>query len=174
LKECASAQLQKIGELCEKGCAVVHAMDGTIAYGIDVEKADNDMYSLDVLSVITETFDLSVNNVDQNYLTSIGNYNGLAGHVVLKYRSGGVLLLSAGHWVELSRIDVNEEVLFKVSSSYTTSYSSEYNESMTMDINSSSTAQERKKKSMTYSIKYIQSSVPCKSRSTTYKSQSLN
>ena len=35
---------------------------------------------------------------------SLNGHKGTAGHVSLKYRSGGVLTVSAGHWVELGNL----------------------------------------------------------------------
>lgn len=42
----------------------------------------------------------------------IGDYKGAAGHVLLKYKSGGHLLTSMGHWIELMKIDTSEKKLF--------------------------------------------------------------
>jgi len=39
---------------------------------------------------------------------------GTIGHVMVTYKSGGIMILSAGHWVELSRLDVNFENLERV------------------------------------------------------------
>jgi hypothetical protein len=40
LAGCSSAQLRKVGELCEEGAVDVMAMQGTIVYGVDRTKAD--------------------------------------------------------------------------------------------------------------------------------------
>ncbi|CAK0819801.1 unnamed protein product [Prorocentrum cordatum] len=39
---------------------------------------------------------------------------GAAGHVTLTYASGGQLVASAGHWIELSRLDTTEEQVAQV------------------------------------------------------------
>lgn len=39
---------------------------------------------------------------------------GMAGHVTLTYASGGQLVTSMGHWIELTRINTSEEELFRV------------------------------------------------------------
>jgi len=39
---------------------------------------------------------------------------GMAGHVTLTYASGGQLLTSMGHWIELTRINTSEEELVRV------------------------------------------------------------
>merc|ERR1719291_690644 len=40
--------------------------------------------------------------------------SGLAGHVTLTYASGGQLVTSMGHWIELGRINTSEEELVQV------------------------------------------------------------
>ena len=45
-------------------------------------------------------------------LCKIGEKEGTAGHVLLSYKSGGKLITSMGHWVELMRIDTSEKKLF--------------------------------------------------------------
>ena len=37
----------------------------------------------------------------------LGMMKGCAGHVLLTYPSGGNLVASAGHWIELSRLDTS-------------------------------------------------------------------
>ena len=44
----------------------------------------------------------------------IGEKVGPAGHVLLTYKSGGRLLTSMGHWVELMKIDTSEKKLFEL------------------------------------------------------------
>jgi hypothetical protein len=44
----------------------------------------------------------------------VGEYNGSAGHVLLTYPSGGMILTSMGHWVELMKIDTTAEKVFEV------------------------------------------------------------
>lgn len=48
------------------------------------------------------------------YISQVGEHVGSAGHVILKYPSGGLLLVSMGHWVELMKIDTSENKLFEV------------------------------------------------------------
>lgn len=43
-----------------------------------------------------------------------GAKTGMAGHVTLTYASGGQLVTSMGHWIELTRINTSEEELFRV------------------------------------------------------------
>jgi hypothetical protein len=44
----------------------------------------------------------------QGATVEVGQYNGTAGHVLLKYRSGGMMLVSATHWMELTDVNANE------------------------------------------------------------------
>merc|ERR1712232_721000 len=39
---------------------------------------------------------------------------GLAGHVALTYASGGQLVTSMGHWIELTRINTSEDAVIRV------------------------------------------------------------
>jgi len=43
----------------------------------------------------------------KNYISKIDSYEGTAGHVLLTYPSGGMILTSMGHWVELMKIDTS-------------------------------------------------------------------
>lgn len=43
--------------------------------------------------------------------------SGMAGHVTLTYASGGQLVTSMGHWLELTRINTSEEELIRVAAS---------------------------------------------------------
>lgn len=104
--ECPSAQLQRAGCLCEGGSATVKALGGTIAYTVDagVSKSTN-AYRLEVLTVATEMPGVSTASLAQERTCQAGDREGAAGHVLLKYPSGGLLLVSASHWVELARFD---------------------------------------------------------------------
>ena len=44
----------------------------------------------------------------------IGDHKGTAGHVLLRFKSGGMLLTSMGHWVELMKVDTSEKKLFEL------------------------------------------------------------
>ena len=51
---------------------------------------------------------------NKNYLSKIGEKVGTAGHVLLTYKSGGHILTSMGHWIELMKIDASEKKLFEL------------------------------------------------------------
>jgi hypothetical protein len=42
----------------------------------------------------------------------IGDKEGVTSHVLLTYKSKGTMLVSMGHWTELSRITPNEQKFF--------------------------------------------------------------
>lgn len=104
LKKCPSAQLQIIAEMAEKGECHVHALGGTIVYGINRSLTETKEYKLEVLTVVK-----SLNIKNQ---VKIKDVKGQAGHVLLTYPSGGTLLTSMGHWIELMKVDTSEKVLF--------------------------------------------------------------
>ena len=58
----------------------------------------------------------------------IGDHTGLAGHCLLTYPSGGKLLTSCGHWIELVKLDItNEDIIFRVAEE---EYGKEYSNNM--------------------------------------------
>lgn len=109
-------QLQVVGELCrERGQAVVKAMGGTILYTVDPNRPPTGAYDLKILTVVTSTAD-GLPNLTDEMKCSIGEgktiKKGAAGHVTLTYPSGGQLVTSMGHWIELTRLNTTvEEVL---------------------------------------------------------------
>ena len=50
----------------------------------------------------------------ENLVSKIGEHTGSAGHVLLTYPSGGMILSSMGHWVELMKIDTSADKIFQV------------------------------------------------------------
>jgi hypothetical protein len=158
LNACPSAQLQKLGELCNEGQAEVKAMGGTISYTIDWVKADSSRaYSLEVLTVMTKCSGQDVRLAPQ-HTCQVGGHKGAAGHVLLKYPSGGKLLSSAGHWIELTRLDVSMESLLRVAQA---SYGEAYAGQIQTSLASCSTAAERNQVVQTYSAQVVQQSAPC-------------
>jgi hypothetical protein len=132
LKECPSAQLQTLGKLCEEtSSATIHALGGTIAYTVKDKvaksKAATNAYQMEVLTVAAELSGLAI---PRDKLSKVGAHTGAAGHVLLTYNKaadasaaaaaaagapgGGRLLASCGHWIELSKLDVSEEALIRI------------------------------------------------------------
>jgi len=156
LKESPSVQLQKVGELCESGNACVHAMSSTIVFTIDWHKADTNKYKLEVLTVATRMDGFQVESMQNK--CSIDEHKGAAGHVVLKYPSGGTMLCSCGHWVELSKLDVNTASLLSVAESR---YGASYRSNIESELQSAS-IQDRDEVVQKYARQFVQESAPCK------------
>jgi len=109
LERCPSAQLNILGSLSEGNQVNVHAMGGTIVYSVNQRNLRHNDYQLEVLTVV-ET--LTPNS--EHLVSKIGHYSGAAGHVLLKYPSGGTILTSMGHWIELMKIDTSAKKLLEV------------------------------------------------------------
>lgn len=156
LQECPSAQLQKLGELASDGKADLHAMGGTIAFSVDWTKADCSAYRCQVLTVMAETNGHPVPAPVPQQTCEVGGYRGWAGHVLLSYPSGGRLIASAGHWVELTRLDVNEADLLRAAASYGAAFSSQVQASMSSCVSDA----DRQRTIQTYSSQIVQQSSP--------------
>ncbi|CAE7839614.1 unnamed protein product, partial [Symbiodinium microadriaticum] len=113
LLECPNAQLQNVGNMCESGVATVHTMACTIVFGVDqsVLPLTEGIYNLEILTVVTNS-NKSISSVHP--ISGNAVIVGTAGHVVLRYASGGTVLVSAGHWIELSNLSgVDEDVVLR-------------------------------------------------------------
>jgi len=100
-------------------------------------------------------FDLSC--VQEDYMCNIDGVKGIAGHVILEYPSGGYLLTSCGHWIELSRLDVSIESLYKIAQN---SYGGNMSEQIMQEYNDASES-EKSEVVQKYSRKMVQESAPC-------------
>lgn len=78
--------------MAAEGHCNVHAMGGTIVYGVNQKNSDNDFYKMQILTVVT-----SIQNGSN--VCEINGKKGAAGHVLLTFKSGGHLLTSMGHWI---------------------------------------------------------------------------
>lgn len=101
LMQCPSAQLQCVGQLCSDNYAGVHALSGTIQFAVKHDRPATDAYQLQVLTVAEMPEGYSGPRVE------VGAYSGSCGHVMLTYRGGGVLLVSATHWIELTNVNAD-------------------------------------------------------------------
>jgi len=158
LAQCPSAQLQQVGELCCSGKAHVEAMSSTICYTVlPSVYTSTTAYRLEVLTVAThiEGFDLAQHHAD---FCGIGDAAGAAGHVLLTYPSGGRLLTSAGHWIELQRLDVSLEGLLVAAASR---YGAAEGDRMRSEMADLSLT-EQSERVQCYSRQYVQSSTPCR------------
>merc|ERR1712151_426598 len=116
-QEFVPQQLQVVGELCtEKGEAVVTALSDTILYTVKPDRQATDLYDLKVLTIVSD-FAGGSGQISDHMKCSVGNgtnqKRGAAGHVVLTYKSGGQLVTSMGHWIELSRIDTSLDAVMR-------------------------------------------------------------
>merc|ERR1711998_800775 len=163
LAKCPSSQLQKVGELCvDKGDAVVRAMGGTIAYTVDPSKTNHNAFTLQVLSVASEMGGFDVSTIPSEKRCKIKEVGGSAGHVLLRYPTGGTLLTSAGHWLELSQLDVSMEALQAVAmSQYDAAFSAELMEDLSVESDS---MEVRSAKVQRWSKRMVTSSPACEKR----------
>ena len=108
LIECPSSQLQCVGQLCGDNFAGVHALSSTIQFTVKQDREATDAYQLQILTVAEASADYRGPTV------TVGQYTGTAGHVLLRYRGGGMLLVSATHWMELTNINADEAQVAQV------------------------------------------------------------
>jgi len=109
-------QLQVVGELCAQDWkAAVGALSDTILYTLNPRRKATQVYQVKVLTVVTkwrgseipEAMKCEVQHGD-------ARKRGVAGHVALSYPSGGQLITSMGHWIELTRINTSVESMMQV------------------------------------------------------------
>jgi len=156
LSTCPSAQLQKLGELASNGKAELHALPGTIAFSVQWSKADCSAYECKVLTTMTR-FEGQAVCPSAGQGCEAGGRRGWAGHVLLTYPSGGKLLASAGHWVELSKLDVTEAALLQAAAGFGTDYQAEVQQSLSACVS----AADRQRTVQSYSSMMVQQSSPC-------------
>ena len=143
LTNCCNAQLQNVGRMCETGRAVVNVMGGTIVFRVNSEKSDTTRYSLEVLTRCT-------NQEQQD----------ACGHVMLTYPSGGRLLVSAGHWIELSHLSgATEESVLKMCSAQLGQVQADQ---MMSELTSCNTVYEREQVVQRNAQQVVWSSAPCR------------
>mmetsp|Transcript_116240 Transcript_116240/g.163398 ORF Transcript_116240/g.163398 Transcript_116240/m.163398 type:complete len:399 (+) Transcript_116240:156-1352(+) len=158
LVECeSSAQLQKVGELCNEGTVKVSCPGGTIVYGVDDKAADTPAYTLQKLTVVDPA--ASGIAVPEHLQCKIGDVSGPAGHVLLTYPTGGAILASAGHWKSLMSFDVEEEQMLAVAED---AYGSDYTSRVRCDLEKCSSEVERSAVRSEWAATFVQQSSPCK------------
>lgn len=87
--------------MADGGKCHVAAMGGTILYSVD-HTVKTDFYDLKILTVAS-----NVQVTEEKIKCRVGEKVGSAGHVLLSYKSGGHLLTSMGHWIELMKVDTS-------------------------------------------------------------------
>ena len=201
MKKCASAQLQKVGELCDNGKACVHALGGTIAFSVNHAAPATDLYTVEIMTVATQLGGVNASTMVKESTTCvlgmmsspllfllplllsflcssfaslflsltdgvisfscelIGDNKGAAGHVMLHYATGGKLLVSAGHWIELARLDVSAESLLRVAES---NYGAGVTAQISCELKDAGDNQEmRERVVQRYAAQFVQQSAPC-------------
>ena len=88
----------------------------------------------------------------------IGSDEGAAGHVLLTFKTGGHLLTSMTHWVELMKIDTSEKKLFEIAER---EYGAQYAQQMKMEYASMNAMEQRSYVSKN-AVNFVQNQAPCK------------
>lgn len=138
--------------MAAQGHCNVHALGGTIVYGVDKKAADNDSYKIQILTVATSL------QCDEKTSCKIEDKKGTAGHVLLTYKSGGCLLTSMGHWIELMKIDTSDKVLFEVAAR---EYGDVKVQQMRMEYENLNSECERKEWVSKNAVEFVQNQAPC-------------
>jgi len=161
-------QLQVVGELCrEQGKAIVTALGGTILYTVNPRRVNTSVYSLKVLTVVSD-WGRECEDPPEAMRCSVGTNEeekwGFAGHVTLTYASGGQLVTSMGHWIELTRIDTSIESVMRVAQR---NFGAEKAAELSRELASRNTDEERCEYMQQMSKQYVQQSVPSKMKGRT-------
>ena len=85
------------------------AAGGTIVYSVDKKKINHNIYKTQILTVVP-----TIKPKSKDLTCKIGEYEGNAGHVLLTYPSGGMILTSMGHWKELMKILNQSQIEFMI------------------------------------------------------------
>jgi hypothetical protein len=158
LKECPSAQLQIIGEMAEGGTCHIDVMGGTIIYSVKNGNLNHEAYKLKVLSVSTGTY---LPETESQFTSKVGEHVGTACHVLLTYPSGGMILTSMGHWIELMKVDTSEKKLFEVAEQ---NFGVAYAQQMKMEYASLDTNEQKAWVSKN-AVNFVQNQAPCSNMS---------
>ena len=152
---CPSAQLSKVGELCDKGEATVHAMGDTVCYSINPD-VHSDAYAVEVLTVQTSIDHHSPPGPH----VQVGQHKGAAGHAIIRFTNKGSILCSSGHWIELVRLDTSEEAVLRTAARTYGEGSPQYQQ-MVSDISSAPAGSASRSQQMqSYAAQMVQTSVP--------------
>lgn len=160
-------QLQVVGELCaEQGRAAVAALSDTILYTLNPRRAQTELYDVKVLTVISDV--TGGLDMPEAMMCAVGGgaheKRGAAGHVTLTYASGGQLVTSCGHWIELSRLDTTEEQVIRVAAR---NFGAEARGQLEEEMSQLSTAKERFDCAQKWSKSMVQQSVPTRMKART-------
>ena len=137
--------------MAEGGKCHVAAMGGTILYSVD-KNVKAEQYDLQLLTVVSNA---KVN--EDNLKCQIGDHVGSAGHVLLNYKSGGRILTSMGHWIELMKIDTSDKKLFEIAERQ---YGMEQANQMRMEYEQMDFSAQKAYVSKN-AVQFVQNSAPC-------------
>ena len=84
----------------------------------------------------------------------------MAGHVLLKYPSGGLLLTSCGHWMEMIKMDVSENRVLRLMEE---ALGSETTNKIIEELKQCKSAEGKIERIQSISKSLIRSAVPCRS-----------
>lgn len=163
-------QLQVVGELCaDKGKAIVAAMSDTIVYTVRPDRLKTEAYDLKVLTIVTDMASPQITPQEAEACKcsiSEGSTKktGWAGHVTLSYPSGGQLITSMGHWMELSKVDTSLESVMRVAAR---NFGDEEAESFQKELAGARTEAERNSYVQKRAYSMVTKSVPSKMKSRT-------
>jgi len=119
------------------------------------KKTDTSAYKVQILTVAT-SLDGMKPQLGAN-TCQLGEHKGAAGHVLLKYPSGGFLLVSCGHWIELSKLDVSVSNLLKVAAN---DFGEEYSKKIEKEISSLPQPMQYAR-TQQYAQQFVQQAQPC-------------
>ena len=166
LEESSSKQLQMVAQLCQSGSTHIHALGSTVVFGVNKEKADNAEYNLSILTIVTKAGGFDTETQKEHGWT-IGENHGTVGHAMLKYKSGGLMLLSAGHWIELSNLNTNIEDLEEVAMKNYAMDVECMNE--IKEIKSLEREEERGERIQKMANRFVQQTAPCNYQSSSFQ-----
>lgn len=130
-------------------------MSNTIMYTIDRAVADNPSYTYQILTLGT-AFNGSAADFNLS-IPSLPLVKGIAGHVLLTYPSGGTMLTSCGHWLELSKLDVSLDSLLNCA---TSNWGEAYTNEIRAAINATP-VQQQAAMVQQYANQFVQQASPC-------------
>jgi len=91
-----------VGNLAQDGHCNIKTLSSTIVYNVDRNKIDPNRYKLEILTTAnTHRHKRWIYGIENDRVT------GAAGHVLLTYPTGGKILTSMGHWIELMKVDTS-------------------------------------------------------------------
>lgn len=144
---------------------MVAALPSTIVYTLNPERKRTTLYDIKLLTVVV---DHSSDLIGSHLLCTVGSGDnvrkGTAGHVALTYSSGGQLVTSNGHWIELTRVDTNLESVMRVAAR---NFGGAEVESFQDELNCASNDSERMECTQKRAHKYVQQSVCTRMKSRT-------